>query len=180
MNMPARTIAAGLVPALLSLGALTGCAGLVPAATCRGTQDDVRSLERLPLLAAHPEGAVAADAGTPDTGCLGDSDPWLYAGRVYAAPQTAEQVAAFYRDAAVADGWTPQDTPRAAPPEVAGLCLTRTRGGTTRTFELRYLPTPEARTAFGYTTPPGAPGPATVYRVEAGGRADGARTPCLG
>ncbi|MET9324661.1 hypothetical protein ABZX75_31570 [Streptomyces sp. NPDC003038] len=179
MNMSVAALARGaaLLSALACAAAgLGACALSTRGASCQGAAGELRSLEEVAVLEARPQGAVArpvVPGPEGDSGCLGDSDPWLYAGRTYETSQSPETVVRFYREAAAADGWKEEAAPHGAAAEAAGLCFRRD-GGRPRVLEVRF--TAPAETSGPYRNLPGR----GVYRVEAGSRADGAAAFCTG
>ncbi|MFJ8645076.1 hypothetical protein ACIRNI_02950 [Streptomyces sp. NPDC093546] len=123
--MPLRSDITRPISLLLSTAltaGLTGCALLDLAEDCDGTHDQVQEMAALDILDSRPAGAtVARGFEEVDAGCWADSgDVSVYAGRTYAFPGTQADVAAYYRTAAVRDGWNPH--PEASPDD---LCFVR-------------------------------------------------------
>ncbi|MFE2601048.1 hypothetical protein ACFXCZ_31925 [Streptomyces sp. NPDC059396] len=111
-----------LLATALAAATLTGCALLELARDCEGTDNRVKEMAALDILASRPDrAAVARGFEEVDAGCWADSgDVVVYASRTYAFPGTQADVAAHYRTAAVRDGWIPD--PEALPSD---LCFTR-------------------------------------------------------
>lgn len=111
-----------LLSTVVVAGALTGCALQELARDCAGTDDRVKEMAGLDILASRPAGAtVASGFEEVDAGCWADSgDVSVYASRTYAFPGTPAEVAAHYRTAAVRDGW--RQDPEAASGD---LCFVR-------------------------------------------------------
>ncbi|SMF78426.1 hypothetical protein [Streptomyces sp. Amel2xC10] len=101
---------------------LAGCAFVELARDCEGTEDRVKETAALDILDSRPAGAtVARGFEKVDVGCWADSgDVSVYASRTYAFPGTRAEVVAYYRTAAVRDGWHPD--PGASPDD---LCFAR-------------------------------------------------------
>ncbi len=135
-----------------------------PAAQCRSAEGELRELDAIALLTAHPEGATPQPVRTGtegDAGCLGDHDPVVFSGREYVTTQTPEAVLRHYRTAAAEHGWREEPAP-AGDSGGPGLCL-RPANGTHRVLTVDFDPTR------------GRPG---LYRVEATSRAAGGPLPC--
>ncbi|MFE9172798.1 hypothetical protein ACFYNZ_25550 [Streptomyces kebangsaanensis] len=98
-----------LLSTALAAATLTGCTLLELARDCEGTEDRVKETAALDILDSRPAGAtVARGFEKVDAGCWADSgDVTVYANRTYAFPGTQAEVAAYYRTAAVRDGWNP-------------------------------------------------------------------------
>lgn len=112
-----------LLSTVVVAGALTGCALQELARDCAGTDDRVKEMAGLDILASRPAGAtIASGFEEVDAGCWADSgDVSVYASRTYAFPGTPAEVAAHYRTAAARDGW--RQDPEAA--SGGGLCLVK-------------------------------------------------------
>ncbi|GED86206.1 hypothetical protein [Streptomyces sp. 6-11-2] len=98
-----------LLSTALTAVTLTGCTLLELARDCEGTEDRLKEMAALGILDSRPAGAtVPRGFEEVDAGCWADSgDVSVYANRTYAFPGAQAEVAAYYRTAAVRDGWNP-------------------------------------------------------------------------
>ncbi|MFI8425869.1 hypothetical protein [Streptomyces sp. NPDC085479] len=110
--MPLRTRTTHPISLLLTTAlaavTVTGCAFLELARDCEGTEDQVKETAALGILDQRPDGAaVARGFEDVDAGCWADSgDVTVFATRTYTFAGTRADVSAYYRTAAVRDGWS--------------------------------------------------------------------------
>ncbi|MEU6312560.1 hypothetical protein [Streptomyces sp. NPDC047014] len=168
-----------LLTTALVAGGVGGCSALAPFTTCEGTEDRLRELDSLPLLASAPPGAKAApgDAGAYAE-CVDDSgDAWLSARRLYFYPGSEQEVLAHYRRAAEDGGWQVHTPAWPFADPALELCFTQGPEGGARQATVHFVSRRLLHEV--YRLPPNRESArGLAFEIEAGSESDGSSSSC--